>query len=105
MLITGRYAGYCEKSTSDNQLSLEDQLKEATGDLERMRAILDCEACYAISPGAGASYIVRHSNFPFREGRELDVPHMDPKILESSERLSSRRANAWWQVESWFIQS
>ncbi len=105
LLVTGRYAGYCEKSTSDNQLSLEDQLKEATGDLERMRAILDCEACYAISPGESASYIVRHSNFPFREGKELDVPRMSPQILESSERLPSQRANAWWQLESWFIQS
>jgi hypothetical protein len=105
LLVTGRYAGYCEKSTSDNRLSLEDQLKGAAGDLERMRAILGCEACYAISPGAGASYIVCHSNFPFREGTELDVPRMSPKILESSERLPSQRANAWWQIESWFIQS
>jgi hypothetical protein len=78
-------------------------LKEAAGDLDRMRAILGCEACYAISPNAGGSYIVRYSNFPFREGKELDVPRMDPQILESSERLPSQRANAWWQVESWFI--
>ncbi len=103
LLVTGRYAGYCEKSTSDNHLSLEAQLKEAAGGLNRMRAILECEACYAISPNAGGSYIVRHSNFPFREGKELDVPRMDPQILESSERLPSQRANAWWQVESWFI--
>jgi len=105
LLVTGRYAGYCEKSTSDNRLSLEAQLKEAAGDLDRMRAILDCEACYAISAGAGDPYVIRHSNFPFREGKELDAPRMDPTILESSERLPSQRANTWWQVESWFIQS
>ena len=105
LLVTGRYAGYCEKSTSDNRLSLEAQLNEAAGDLERMRAILGCEACYAISPGAGDPYVVRHSNFPFREGTQLDVPRVNPQSLESSEKLPSQRANAWWQVESCFIQN
>jgi hypothetical protein len=105
LLVAGRYAGYCARSTSNNRLSLEAQLKEAAGDLARMRAILDCEACYAISPGAGDPYVVRHSNFPFREGAELDVPRMDPNILESNERLPSQRAGAGWQVESWFVKS
>jgi hypothetical protein len=105
LLITGRYAGYCEKSTSDNRLSLEAQLKEAAGDLERMRRILDCEASYAISPRDGAPYVVRHSNLPFREGAELDVPQMDRQILEHNRKLPSKRKGAAWQVESWFIQS
>jgi hypothetical protein len=104
LLVTGRYAGYCEKSTSDNRLSLEAQLKEAPGDLERMRAILACEACYAISPSAGDPYVVRHSNFPFREGTELDVPQMDPQILQSDQTLPSKRNSTHWRVESWFIQ-
>jgi hypothetical protein len=104
LLVTGRYAGYCEKSTSDNQLSLEAQLKEAAGHLERMRAILDCEACYAISSSEGDPYVVRHSNLPFREGAELDVPQMDPQILEHNPILPSKRESAHWQVESWFIQ-
>jgi hypothetical protein len=105
LLVTGRYAGYCEKSTSDNRLSLEAQLKEAAGDLERMRAILDCEACYAVSPSEGAPYVVRHSNFPFREGAELDVPQMDAQILERDETLPSKRESAHWRVESWFVHS
>ncbi|MCH8891417.1 MAG: hypothetical protein IH827_10130 [Myxococcales bacterium] len=105
LLVTGRYAGYCEKSTSDNHLSLEAQLKEAAGNLERMRRILDCEASYAISPREGAPYRVRHSNFPFREGTELDVPQMNRQILENNQNLPSKRESASWQVESWSIQS
>ena len=104
LVVAGRYAGYCEKSTSDNHLSLEAQLKEAAGDLERMRQILDCEASYAISPRDGAPYVVRHSNLPFREGLELDVPQMDRKILEQDQNLPSKRESASWQVESWSIQ-
>ncbi len=105
LVVAGRYAGYCEKSTSDNHLSLEAQLKEAAGDLERMRQILDCEASYAISPRDGAPYVVRHSNLPFREGLELDVPQMDRKILEQDQNLPSKRETASWQVASWSIQS
>ena len=104
LLVVGRYAGYVEKSTSENHLSLEAQLKEAAGDLDRMRRILDCEASYAIRPRAGAPYIVRHSNFPFREGRALDVPRMDRRIVERTRNLPSVRNSAWWQVESWFIR-
>jgi hypothetical protein len=105
LLVTGRYAGYVEKSTSDNRLSLEAQLKEAAGDVERMRAILDCEASYAISEQVGAPYIVRHSNLPFREGKALEVPGLVPKALENTRKLPSQRERAYWQVESWFIHS
>jgi hypothetical protein len=105
LLVAGRYAAYVEKSTSDNLLTLETQLKGAADDLARMRAILDCEASYAISPGDGAPYTVRHSNLPFREGTELDVPQMDPPNLEHTRNLPSQRESATWQVESWSIQS
>jgi hypothetical protein len=104
LLVVDRYAGYVEKSTSANRSSLETQLKEAAGDLEHMRQILDCEASYAIRPSDAAAYVVRHSNFPFREGGELDVPQMDREILERNQKLPSVRERAWWQVESWFIR-
>ncbi len=105
LLVVDRYAGYVERSTSENRLSLETQLREAAGDLRRMRAILDCEASYAIRAHDDARYIVRHSNFPFREGAELDVPEMNARILEHDRRLPGRREHTWWDVESWFIQS
>ena len=104
LLVVGRYAAYIEKSTSDNLLSLETQLKGAAENVERMRAILDCEASYAISSGDGAPYTVRHSNLPFREGAEMDVPQMSPSILENTRSLPSKRESATWQVESWSIQ-
>jgi len=104
LLVVGRYAGYVERGTSANLLSLETQLNGAAGDLGRMREILDCEASYAISPGEGAPFVVRHSNLPFREGTELDVPQMNPQILERSPNLPSKRKSAQWQVESWSIQ-
>jgi hypothetical protein len=105
LLVVGRYASYVEKSTSDSPLSLEAQLKEAAGDLERMRQILNCEASYAISPRGGAPYVVRNSNLPFQEGVELDVPQMDRQILEQNQSLPSKRKAARWQVESWSIQN
>jgi hypothetical protein len=105
LLVVDRYAGYVEKSTSENRSSLETQLKEAAGDLEHMRQILDCEASYAIRPSDDAPFVVRHSNFPFREGKELDVPQMDREILERTQKLPSKRERSWWQVESWFIRS
>jgi hypothetical protein len=104
LLVVDRYAGYVEKSTSENRASLEVQLKHAAGDSERMRQILDCEASYAIRARADAPYIVRHSNFPFREGKELDVPRMDQRTLEQTRKLPSVHKRAWWQVESWFIR-
>ncbi len=79
-------------------------MKEAAGNLERMRQILDCEASYAIRPSEDAPFVVRHSNFPFREGKELDVPQMDRQILEHTQKLPSKRERTWWQVESWFIR-
>ncbi len=105
LLVTGCYAGYCEKSTSGNQASLESQLDRAAGDVERMRQILDCEASYATSERPGSPFVIRHSNLPFREGRELDVPRMDSDILEQRAKLPSRRDDAFWHVESWFIHS
>ncbi len=102
LLVVGRYAGYVEKATSDNRLTLETQLKQAAGDRARMREILSCEASYAIRAGAGAPYLVRHSNFPFREGAELDVPQLDGQILERTSNLPSRRTRTHWHVESWW---
>jgi hypothetical protein len=104
LLVTGRYASYVEQSTTDSYLSLETQVSGAEGSLERMRQILDCEASYAVSTGGGAPYIVRHSNLPFREGTELDVPQMDAQILEQTQKLPSQRKSAHWRVESWSIQ-
>lgn len=104
LLVVGRYAAYVEKSTTENLLSLEAQLKGAEDNLQHMREILDCEASYAIRPGDGAPYSVRHSNLPFREGTELDVPQMDSQILERNRNLPSKRKSAQWQVESWSIQ-
>jgi hypothetical protein len=103
LVVVGRYAGYIEKSTSDNRLSLEARLKGAAGDLEAMRGALDCEASYAIRPRAGAPYVVRHSNFPFREGEALDVPRMSRQILARTGSLPSQREGSRWQVESWRI--
>jgi hypothetical protein len=103
LIVTGRYAGFVERSTSENQISLEAQLEGAGGDRERMREILGCEASYAVRAGAGTPFVIRHSNFPFREGCELDVPKMDRRILERRETLPARREGAVWRVESWFV--
>jgi hypothetical protein len=103
LLVTGRYAGFVERSTTKNSATLETQLEAARGDLKRMREILDCEASYATRPRSGADYTIRHSNFPFREGRVLDVPSMNRRILERHEELPAARAGAVWRVESWFV--
>jgi hypothetical protein len=104
LLVVDGYAGYCEKSTTENRASLETLLKEAAGDLGRMREILASESSYAIREHADTPFIVRHSNFPFREGTELDVPKMDAKTLEGTDMLPSQRANHTWYVESWFTR-
>jgi hypothetical protein len=104
LLVTGRYAGYLERSTSASEGSLEAQLADAGADLVRARRILDCEASYAIRARAGAAYLIRHSNLPFREGGVLDVPAMSGRILERRESLDAERAHARWRVESWFVQ-
>ncbi len=104
LVVTGRYAGFVEKSTSQNRTTLEAQLETAAGDRDRILDILDCEASYAVRARAGAPFTIRHSNFPFREGRELDVPSMDRRILDRSGTLPSRRAGAVWRVESWFVK-
>ena len=70
LVVTGRYAGFVARSTSENRATLEAQLEAAHGDRDRMRDILDCEASYAVRPRAGMPYAIRHSNFPFREGRQ-----------------------------------
>jgi len=100
LLLVGRHAGYVEKSTSDSRLSLEVQLNQVAGDIERMREILDCEASYAISSREGAPYVIRHSNLPFREGSELDVPPIDRERLEQDPSLPSTHRSAHWRVES-----
>jgi len=105
LLVVGRHAGYVEKATSDSRASLEAQLKQAAGDLDQMRAILDCEASYAVSAREGAPYVVRHSNLPFREGAELDVPKLDRETLERKQNLPSQRDAASWRVESWSLRS
>ncbi len=116
LVVTGRYAGFVERSTGENRTSLEAQLNRTgmtgvagasatCGDLERMREILDCEASYAVRPRAGAAYVIRHSNLPFREGRELDVPAMNRRILDRRKTLPARRDGAFWQVESWFVKA
>jgi hypothetical protein len=104
LVVTGRYAGFVEKSTSQNRATLEAQLEQAAGDRDRMLDILGCEASYAVRPRATAPYTIRHSNLPFREGRELDVPLMDRRILERSKTLPARRKGAIWRVESWFVK-
>ena len=103
LVVTGRYAGFVESSTSENRAALEAQLGAAGEDRDKMRDILGCEASYAVRPRAGMPYSIRHSNFPFREGRELDVPVMTRRILERRDVLPARRAGAVWRVESWFV--
>ena len=102
--MTGRYAGFVERSTSENRTSLEAQLAAVGADRDRMREILACEASYAVRPRAGAPYVIEHSNLPFREGRELDVPVMNVRILEGRTTLKARREGAVWHVESWFVK-
>ncbi len=104
LVVTGRYAGFVERSTSENLASLEAQLAAAGADHDRMREILDCEASYAVRPRAGAPYVIQHSNLPFREGRDLDVPQMNPRTLERRKTLPARREEATWHVESWFVK-
>jgi hypothetical protein len=103
LVVTGRYAGFVERATSDNRSSLEAQLEAVGEDLQRMRAILSCEASYAVRPRAGAPFVIRHSNFPFREGQELDVPILNRRILERGRTLPARRRGTTWRVESWFV--
>lgn len=103
LVVTGRYAGFVERATSDNRTSLEAQLA-AVEDGGRMREILDCEASYAVRSSSGAPYVVRHSNLPFREGCELDVPVMDRRRLAGSNLLPARREGAVWCVESWWLK-
>ena len=43
MLVTGHYAGYLERGTSNNELSLEAQLAQVENDQAQMRRILTCE--------------------------------------------------------------
>jgi len=106
LVVTGRYAGWVERSTSDNQDTLETQLGTTNGlDVKKMREILDCEASYGVRTRAGAPYLIRHSNFPFREGCKLDVPRMDRRTLERRDTLPARRNGAVWRVESWFFSS
>lgn len=104
LVVTGRHAGFVERSTSENRTPLEAQLGAASESCDRMREILDCEASYAVRPRAGRPYVIRHSNLPFREGRELDVPRMDRRILEHGTLLPARRNGARWRVESWFVK-
>ncbi len=104
LVVTGRYAGFVERSTSENRTTLEAQLGAAAGDCDRMREILGCEASYAVRSRAGAPFVIRHSNLPFREGRELDVPVMNRRILNHQKTLPARRDGAVWRVESWFVK-
>jgi hypothetical protein len=104
LVVTGRYAGFVERSTTENRTTLEAQLEATGGDLGRMREILDCEASYAIRPRAGTPYVIRHSNLPFREGCALDVPVMGRRILDRRNTLPARRDGAVWRVESWFVK-
>jgi len=103
LVVTGRYAGFVERSTGEDERTLEAQLKAAAGDCDRMREILDCEASYAIRAHASAPYMIHHSNLPFREGRELDVPLMNRRILGCRDSLPARRDGACWRVESWSV--
>ncbi len=103
LVVTGRYAGFVERSTSDNGATLEDQLEALQSDRERMIEILACEASFAVRPRVGAPYTIRHSNLPFREARELDVPAMSPQLLERRQILPAEREGAIWRVESWFV--
>lgn len=104
LVVTGRYAGFVEKSTGENGATLEAQLETAAGDRDRILEVLGCEASYAIRPCVGMPYRIRHSNLPFREGRELDVPSMDRRILDRTKTLPARRKGAVWRVESWFVK-
>lgn len=103
LVVTGRYAGFVERSTSTDESTLEAQLETAAGDRDRMLEILNCEASYAVRPRVRSPYTIRHSSFPFREGRELDVPLMNRRILERQEMLPAGREGAVWRVESWFM--
>ncbi len=103
LIVTGRYAAFVERATSDNRSSLEAQLAAAGEDLDQMRRILSCEASYAVRPRVGAPYIIRHSNLPFREGQQLDVPMLSPRLLQRRPILPARREGAIWRVESWFV--
>ncbi len=105
LVVTGRYAGYVERVTSDNESTLEDQVAAAGDDLQRMRDILNCEASYAIRTRSESPYLIRHSTLPFREADVLDVPVMNRRILEERKLLPSSREGAVWRVESWFVHA
>ena len=105
LLVTGRYAGYVERSTSTSELTLESQLAEVGGDTARMREILACEASYAIRARAGAPFSIRHSTLPFREGEELLVPKLSRRVLERRDWLPGPREGTRWRVESWWVKA
>jgi len=104
LVVTGRYAGFVERSTTENASTLEAQLEALNGDRGRMVEVLDCEASYAIRSRVGEPYFIRHSNLPFREGRELDVPAMDRRTLDGHSWLPARGEGTVWHVESWFVK-
>lgn len=104
LLITGRYAGYVECSTSTSDLSLESQLAAASGDEKQMRKLLSCEASYAIRERAGAPFRISQSNLPFREGESLPVPALSRRLLERRDWLPGPREGVGWRVESWWIK-
>jgi hypothetical protein len=104
LLVTGRHAGFVERAACDSRRSLQAQLEFVAPDLPAMRCILDCEASYAIRPRIGEPFRIRHSNLPFREGRELEVPTLSPRRLTRRRELPSRRPGTIWRVESWFVQ-
>ena len=105
LLLTGRHAGYVERSTSTSESTLESQLAEVEGDTSRMREILACEASYAIRARAGAPFVIRHSTLPFREGEELAVPSLGRRVFERHEWLPGPREGTRWRVESWWVKA
>ena len=105
LLVTGRYAGYVERSTSTSESTLESQLGEAAGDETRMREILSCEASYAIRDRVGAPFVIRHSNLPFREGKALPVPSLSRRVFERADWLPGPREGTRWKVESWWMKT
>jgi hypothetical protein len=103
LVVAGRHAGFVERATSSNATTLEAQLAAAGEDVGRMREVLGCEASYAVRARAGLPYVIRHSNLPFCEGCELDVPPMSRRTLARESRLPARRPGTSWRVESWLV--
>jgi hypothetical protein len=52
LVVTGRYAGFVETSTSESGATLDEQLDEIGGAPARMVKILDCEASFAVRSGS-----------------------------------------------------